>query len=95
MNTHDPVSRSRRWRTPAVHGLVQTLLMEMPWSLDGQPLPLTEKAEAAPKRKLHRTDEKSNQVHSRHMYVLYFSSLSLYLAPIISGGVSMTICSFS
>ena len=71
------------------------LLMEMPWSLDGQPLPLTEKAEAAPKRKLHRTDEKSNQVHSRHMYVLYFSSLSLYLAPIISGGVSMTICSFS
>lgn len=58
MNTHDPVSRSRRWRTLVVHGLVQTLLMGMPWSLDGQPLPITEKAEAAPKRKLHKTDGK-------------------------------------
>ena len=63
MNTHDPVSRSRRRRTLVVHGLAQTLLMGMSWSLDGQPLPITEKAEAAPKRKLRSTDEKSKQVH--------------------------------
>lgn len=33
MNNHDPVSRSRRWHTL----VAQTLLMGMPWSLDGQP----------------------------------------------------------